>query len=490
MTLIKADLKLFTSFLLMIMLSFLVSCSSKEGSSKKFTLKLSAIQSSTLVGGSFVRAISPTSTITTKLDNNNSAEFPQGVWEFQTVTFSGPGFLQGQTYCGRAQNTKLSASEESISITINQNNCLSGPFPALISALLLKYGTITPPNPDTPFITIWRTDNTGDSGTTQVKLPLVSTGIYNFVVEWGDGTQDTITAWNATAATHTYSAAGTYTVKMTGDFSKFIFNFSGDRQKILDISAWGNNSWTSMAGAFNGCSNLTMSASDNPDLTLVTDMSYMFKDASVFNHNVSGWDTSHVTNMAFMFSYASIFNQDISAWNTSNVTDMSGMFSSATAFNQDIGLWDTSNVTNMDNMFNNMGFNQDISAWNTSNVTNMTSMFALATAFNQNIGSWSTSNVTNMNSMFNGATAFNQNIGGWDTANVTTMFNMFASASSFNQDISSWDTSSVMNMDSMFYAASSFNQDLSPWSVGQGPTHTNFDTNTSSWVSPKPTFAP
>ena len=56
-----------------------------------------------------------------------------------------------------------------------------------------------------PFITTWDTTKTsaGSSTSTQVKLPLVSAGTYNFTVSWGDGSQSTITAWNQAEVTHT-----------------------------------------------------------------------------------------------------------------------------------------------------------------------------------------------------------------------------------------------------------------------------------------------
>ena len=43
-----------------------------------------------------------------------------------------------------------------------------------------------------PFITTWKTDTEWVDYTNQVKLPLDSDGTYNFVVDWGDGTSDTI----------------------------------------------------------------------------------------------------------------------------------------------------------------------------------------------------------------------------------------------------------------------------------------------------------
>ena len=103
--------------------------------------------------------------------------------------------------------------------------------------------------------------------------------------------------------------------------------------------------------AFYGASNLTLTATDAPNLTGVTDMSYMFGYASAFNQNISSWDVSTVTNMQYMFYSASAFNQDISSWDVSKVTNMQYMFYSASAFNQNISSWDVSTVTNMQYMF-------------------------------------------------------------------------------------------------------------------------------------------
>ena len=63
--------------------------------------------------------------------------------------------------------------------------------------------------------------------------------------------------------------------------------------------------------------------------------------------HISNWNTSNVTNMSFMFYNASAFNQDISQWNVSNVTDMDLMFYNATEFNQDISQWNVDNVHEM-----------------------------------------------------------------------------------------------------------------------------------------------
>merc|ERR1712238_498117 len=75
-----------------------------------------------------------------------------------------------------------------------------------------------------------------------------------------------------------------------------------------------------------------------------------------FNTDLSCWDVSSVTDMTWMFYEASSFNTDLSSWNVSSVTDMRGMFYSitntASAFNNNVSSWDVSSVTDMTNMFN------------------------------------------------------------------------------------------------------------------------------------------
>ena len=197
--------------------------------------------------------------------------------------------------------------------------------------------------------------------------------------------------------------------------------------------------------------------------TLITNMTFMFSNATNFNQRIDSWDLTNVTVTAFMFNNASSFNQPIGNWNTSRVVNMTGMFLGATAFNQPINNWNTSLVTNMNEMFADAAsFNQPINtngiAWNTSSVQNMASMFHGASAFNQPIGNWNTIRVENMGSLFRGAVVFNQNINSWNTSSVTTMIFMFGGARAFNEPIGNWNTSNVRDMSFMFQNATAFNQ--------------------------------
>ena len=120
----------------------------------------------------------------------------------------------------------------------------------------------------------------------------------------------------------------------------------------VDVLQWGDVTWKSMEGMFFGCDGITtFSATDTPDLSQCTDMSYMFESAVYFNHDISGWDVSNVTDMYAMFRFTKNFNQDIGDWDVNSVTDMTTMFSGAEKFNQDISNWDVSSVTDVGGMF-------------------------------------------------------------------------------------------------------------------------------------------
>jgi surface protein len=364
------------------------------------------------------------------------------------------------------------------------------------------------------FVTTWSTGNTlppGSSGPTMIVIPTTGSG-YDYDVDWdNDGVFDEFGITGN--ATHDFGVAGTYTIRITGSFPRIFFNNSGDTWKLISIDQWGNNPWTSMNGAFRGCRNPVINATDTPDLSNVTDMTRMFGSSNEFNSDIGSWDVSNVTNMSGLFDRAVMFNQNLSNWDVSNVTDMNRLFKEAWDYDQPLNSWDVGNVTDMTYMFEDASsFNQPLNNWNVSSVTDMHHMFWRNDSFNGDIGTWDVSNVTNMTAVFNAALAFNQPLDAWDVSSVTnmtqlfsaatsfnqplnswnigspSMFAMFAHATAFNQPLDAWDMSNVTAVTNMFWAASSFDQDISMWDMSAQPNTsgmfreaTSFDQDLANW---------
>lgn len=242
-------------------------------------------------------------------------------------------------------------------------------------------------DPDS-FITTWKMNSNGE----ELEIATDNNLDYNYTIDWGDGTVESITS--STPPTHVYASAGTYTVAIKGKFPRIeMISEDGFALKLMSIEQWGSTPWESMNGAFGYCANMVYNATDIPDLSRVTDMSFMFYECNAFNGEIGDWNTSVVTIMEGVFYGATAFNGNIGNWDISSVTNLSSMFADAASFNQPIGEWDTSNVTSMGNMFSG------------------------ATSFNQNLGGWDLSSITNMNNMFNnsGLDALNYSniIEGW-----------------------------------------------------------------------------
>jgi surface protein len=352
------------------------------------------------------------------------------------------------------------------------------------------------------FISTWLTNNTsaGSSTATQIRLPLISTGTYRFIVEWGDGTSSKITSWNQAETTHTYSLPGIYQIKITGVCNGWRFANTGDRLKLIAITQWGNSFRLGATDQhFYGCANLTLNnVSDVLNLTDTTTLAGSFRGCLAITtiNRSNEWDVSNITSLDATFSDSISFNSDISNWNISNVITLNATFFITTGrglFNQDISKWNTTKVTTLYGTFyNQVNFNQDLStklvtingmtyvAWDVVNVTSMAFVFGIIGpnfgAFNQNIGNWNTSKVTTIQTMFQNQVNFNQDLStklvsindvtyvAWDVANVTSMAFIFANTTTnignFNQNIGNWNTSKVTTTQTMFQNQPKFNQDI------------------------------
>ena len=302
--------------------------------------------------------------------------------------------------------------------------------------------------------------------TGQVTIPI--SGFSTIYINGGSGYQP------VTYDPNNYPSISTNgRVDISGNFSTFGSgeNAWTDAPKLLSVTQWGSTTLTSLRGAFNGCTSLT----SVPALpSTVTNTSYMFKGATIFNREIGSWNVTNVSNMQSMFEDAEAFNTNLIGWQNNgtvvNVKNMSNMFAGASAF-QGTGIqnWNVFGVTNMEGMFKDaIAFNNNLFGWEgygstVANVKNMANMFNGAGAFTgtgigTGIDSWNVSGVTNMQSMFAGATLFsNTNLGNWQRtagpstlANVVNMNSMFSGAlgvyntdKTFKVNLTGWIVSAV-----------------------------------------------
>ena len=234
--------------------------------------------------------------------------------------------------------------------------------------------------PRAEFITQW---NLGD--TLSLELPLFERGEYEFAIGWGDGQFEVIRTGQAK---HIYEKGGTYLVRIMGTLRGFCFRefrpaglrrrvnggsilLSGkrqvdqprDRRKLVDVVQWGcvrfetpqtvqdrleevrdasdTRAYPVEATGcyFYGCTEMTMSAPDAPDLRGVQSLAKCFYDCQNLVGDVSGWAVRGITNMQSMFEGATRFAGDVSSWQTANLQNVDFMFCEATNFAGDCSLW-------------------------------------------------------------------------------------------------------------------------------------------------------
>lgn len=306
------------------------------------------------------------------------------------------------------------------------------------------------------FITVWKPSNTSSLTTNSIPYQSNSNQIWfpgkgnNFNVYWEEigfashtgtmngisstvnflidfGTPSNPTPNNATYKIWVTNGNGSFKSIKFGENNNQtplpipIFYQNGDALKLLQVAQWGTNAWPTFEFGFTDCRNMDVTATDIPNLSNLTNLSFMFLFCKnlIGNASFNSWNTSTVTNMRYLFATEGAFNQPVGSWDVSNVTDMGWMFHYLPNFNQPLNDWDTSNVTKMDHMFHGCAnFNQPLNNWDTSNVTDMSTMFSVASSFNQPLNNWDVSSLIDFTGMFAAATNFNQNLGMWNLSSL------------------------------------------------------------------------
>ena len=216
-------------------------------------------------------------------------------------------------------------------------------------------------------------------------------GTYEDLYEtnWGDGTINS-------ADNHTYSSAGTYTVKTklqpgNKDVSANVITKPNDDTLITGIKSV-RYDIESMDSFFFRLGNI-----NNIDLTLTC-------------------NTKNVTQMRRLFGRSkNITYLDISNWNVENVTALSGAFTQDPLSSYfDISKWNPKNLVNAYEMFyGEYGFNVqftslDLSGWDTSKLENISKMFKSCTNLTTlNLSNWNLASVNNTADTFTSCSSLN-----------------------------------------------------------------------------------
>jgi len=113
-----------------------------------------------------------------------------------------------------------------------------------------KTWTITDGGVDTSVVFRLEIDTT-IAGTTGVgNFELRGAGTRQYTVDWGDGNVSTGLTGDVT---HTYAAAGIYTISVAGLFPSVFYVNAGDKNKVKKILSFGDIVWGSFNSAFWGC---------------------------------------------------------------------------------------------------------------------------------------------------------------------------------------------------------------------------------------------
>ena len=255
----------------------------------------------------------------------------------------------------------------------------------------------TPPPPSTDFIIKVKTDNDGTSEDNQFTLPLInSVSIqYDCVIDWGDGNNQSLSG-QSSAITHTYSVAGEYTIKISGDSFFMRFSNSGDRRKVIELVNLGDVGWFAMNQMFFGCTEMIINENCRGEFQNVTTVESCFNGCTKIDY-IPPMNLLICTNFSSFIEGTSLLK------NIQEIETGSGVNFSRFAFNSGLEIFpidfDFSNATNLSIGFANCKF-KDIPAVD----------FPICTNFSQTffgLGVIDSCGLRNFYAMTNGAQMFN-----------------------------------------------------------------------------------
>jgi len=342
--------------------------------------------------------------------------------------------------------------------------------------------TFSPQNAD--FIITVKTNETDNTGAptpnpTQFVYPLYIDGaaVASGTINWGDGSTTAVPVIVYPLPSHTYSAAGIYTVTFSGTFSGINLQagniYGSEPFKVLSVENWGTGAtWLTWHGLFYKGKNIAINATDIPNTAAVTDIQSAFQGLINLTGTLANVYLPNVTDGSYAFYGSLNGNLNTPGWYLPACTTLEGTWADCPAY-QGNGLesWVINSVTTLeDTWYNDVLFNGYINKFNTSNCTTLRRTLYHCETFNRPLDRWNTGSVTTMHQFICYGYLFNQSLNTWNTSNVTTMYSAIYNCWIYNQPMFNWNMTNVRNTHSMLESDFSFNQDVSMWDMSNDTT--------------------
>ena len=304
--------------------------------------------------------------------------------------------------------------------------------------------------------------------------PTKSGGMYDAVVDWGDGTSSEVTShvnyWEVEAGDvnpnlHTYEVAGDYQITITGTWTKISQHYNTNAYKVISVEQLGHTGLNSLETAFKDCKYMTSFTLGKSDTSNVVRMDRMFYDCEQLTSlDIGDLDTSSTERFSSMFfDCKELTSIDVSNWDTSKVITVDSMFYQCRKLTSlDASTWDTSLITSFRSMFRTCYAltSVDTSGWDLSHSTDFYDMFSSCSSLTTlDTSHWYTTRASGSafkNMFYNCSSLTTLDVSNFDTSMVSSLDSMFSRCSSLTTlDVSNFDTSNVTDMDYTFYNCSS-----------------------------------
>lgn len=365
-----------------------------------------------------------------------------------------------------------------------------------------------------PAFTHWIPTATPASGSTvisssnkQYTLPTVEGGVYNFTVDWGDGSSDEITSWDQAEITHTYATGGQYEINITGVFEGANFHRNEatghmDCVKLIETKSWGTGFFIDIAsyvpihspnamslntgGVWDGCINwydtsevapifkkcgtASTHAPNGAGRTFVGDDVKPFRGTNSLDSDLSHWTTptERFSGSMYLHGRSRAAKPGVNFrhnWRF-DVTSADGLEGAIENFRRVPSPESTS--VNLGTSYQNVhpsAQNFDVTLFNPPEYSYSLKSFATAAnSFDGDTSGLVTSYCTNLYGVFAKNPSFTgRGVQTWNTSSCTNFSTAFNDCYTFNAYIGHFKFAPGSSATSMLQAAKEFNQPCSDW---------------------------